>query len=426
MQVACPALDDTQFLTSVVNHIDCQAQTIGAAGYQAMASGGSATGLLVGGVLTIFIALFGYRLILGDTPDMRSGILTVVKVGIVLVLATSWPAFRTLAYDVALKGPAELAGAIGGPSGLPGAGGGLVARLQVVDNEIAELTLIGTGKPPNTDLVVGPTGPLTPEQQAQERRRLQGLASRARWDPAKDLSLLGSARTVFLSGTIAAFSSVRLLAGLLLALGPLFAIFLLFDGTRGLFEGWVRGLAGTMLGAVSTAIVLGVELALVEPWLAQVIDLRHQEIATPAVPVELLALTLIFGLTLLALLIGSARVAYGFKLPAGLAQWRDRAVAAVSERVAMPAGFGNNGTPNDQRSRAIAISDAVAATQRRESGASNTGRAALGGQRSVGPATSTSTTTREITVAAITPLGQSFRRRTRGRVSAGATRRDRV
>ena len=38
------------------------------------------------------------------------------------------------------------------------------------------------------------------------------------------------------------------LAGLLLALGPLFAIFLLFEGTRGLFEGWVRGLAGAALG----------------------------------------------------------------------------------------------------------------------------------------------------------------------------------
>ena len=111
MQVACPAISDDAFLSSVLGHIDCQAQTLGASGYQAMAAGGSASSLILGGVLTIFIAIFGYRLILGDTPDWRSGILTVVKLGVVLVLATSWPAFRTLAYDVALKGPAELAGA---------------------------------------------------------------------------------------------------------------------------------------------------------------------------------------------------------------------------------------------------------------------------------------------------------------------------
>ena len=44
-----------------------------------MASGGSAASLLLGGVLTIFIALFGYRLILGDTPNARDGITTVIS-----------------------------------------------------------------------------------------------------------------------------------------------------------------------------------------------------------------------------------------------------------------------------------------------------------------------------------------------------------
>lgn len=420
MQVACPAISDSQFLSSVLGHIDCQAQTLGAAGYQAMAAGGSASSLVLGGVLTVFIALFGYRLILGDTPDARSAILTVVKLGVVLLLATSWPAFRTLAYDVALKGPAELAGAIGGASGLPGAGSGLVARLQAVDDEIAELNVIGTGRPPNTELIAGPTTqPMTPEQQAQERRRLQGLASHARWDPTHDLSLLGSARTLFLSGTIAAFASVRLLAGLLLALGPLFAICLLFEGTRGLFEGWVRGLAGAALGALGTAIVLGVELALLEPWLAAVMDLRHQEIATPAVPVELLALSLIFAVTLIVVLVAVARVAQGFRIPASLGRVRERVATSFADRAPLLAGArSNDGTITDQRSRAIAIADAVTATQRRESHASQPPGASLG-RPGIVP-----TNTREIAVAAAVPLGQSFRRRTRGRVSAGATRRD--
>ncbi|WP_066821150.1 type IV secretion system protein [Sphingomonas mali] len=419
MQVACPAINDSQFLSSVLGHIDCQAQTLGAAGYQAMSAGGSASSLILGGVLTVFIALFGYRLILGDTPDARTAILTVIKLGVVLLLATSWPAFRTLAYDVALKGPAELAGAVGGASGLPGAGGGLVARLQGVDDEIAELNVIGTGRPPNTDLVAGPTTqPQTPEQQAQERRRLQGLASHARWDPARDLSLLGSARTLFLAGTIAAFASVRLIAGLLLALGPLFAIFLLFEGTRGLFEGWVRGLAGAALGALGTAIVLGVELALLEPWMAAVMELRHQEIATPAVPVELLALSLIFAVTLLAVLVAVARVAQGFRIPSGWKQAGERVATGFADRVPVLAGARNEGIITDQRSRAIAIADAVTATQRRESHASQPPAASLG-RPGVNP-----TNTREIAVAAAVPLGQSFRRRTRGRVSAGATRRD--
>ena len=85
------------------------------------------------GLLTLFVALFGYRMLFGQTPGVRDGVLALVKIGIVLALATSWPAYRTLVYDVALKGPAELAGEIGRPAGLPGAGGGLVARLDYAD-----------------------------------------------------------------------------------------------------------------------------------------------------------------------------------------------------------------------------------------------------------------------------------------------------
>ncbi len=107
--------------------------------------------------------------------------------------------------------------------------------------------------------------------------------------------MLSQSRTLYLTGAIASFSSVRVVAGLLLALGPLFALFLLFDTTRGLFEGWVRGIAGAALGALSTSIVLGVELALMEPWLIQILELRRQNIPTPSVPTELLALTLVFA-----------------------------------------------------------------------------------------------------------------------------------
>jgi type IV secretion system protein VirB6 len=280
---ACPVLSpDSAFLSSMLYYVDCQAQSIGESGYQALMAPGSAVATLLTASLTIFIALFGYRMLFGETPGAREGVMAVVKLGIVLVLATSWPAFRTLVYDVALHGPAELATGIGQPAGLPGAGGGLVTRLQLVDNELVELLVLGAGKPPNADVIVGPTQPLTPQQQQQQMQRLQQLQQRPRWDPARDATLLGNARTLYLTSAIAAFSSVRLIAGLLLALGPLFALFLLFDGTRGLFEGWIRGLGGAALGALSTTIILGVELALMEPWLAVILAERRADIATPS------------------------------------------------------------------------------------------------------------------------------------------------
>ncbi|MGC4441997.1 type IV secretion system protein, partial [Streptococcus suis] len=69
-------------------------------------------------------AFYGYRLLFGDTPNVREGVLALVKIGIVLALATSWGAYRTLAYDVTMHGPAELAASAGAPAGIPGATGG--------------------------------------------------------------------------------------------------------------------------------------------------------------------------------------------------------------------------------------------------------------------------------------------------------------
>lgn len=421
MQVACPAIADDAFISTVLAHLDCQAQNLGAGGYQALAAPGGPATLLLTGAMTLFIALIGYRLLLGETPSVRDGVVAAIKIGIVLALATSWPAFRTLAYDVALRAPADMANSIAAPSGLPGAQGGLVARLQQVDNELAELTLIGPGRAPDENIMVGPTEPLTPDQQAQELRRARDLGTRARWDPARDYSLLGSARTLFLSGAIAGFASVRLVAGLLLALGPLFVIFLLFDGTRGLFEGWVRGLAGATLGALAVAIVLGVELALLEPWLVAVLDLRHQNIATPAVPVELLVLTLVFAVTLVAVLIAAGKVAAGFRLPPAWRVLRDRVAGRTDAPVALLEGpRAGQGVPNDMRGRALMIADAVATTQRRESQGLQPAAASLG-RPGITP-----TASNDVAVAAAVPLGQSFRRRTRGRVSAGASRRDSI
>jgi type IV secretion system protein VirB6 len=419
--MACPSISPGgAFLSGVLGYVDCQAQAIGQGGYQALTAPGSIVAVLLTGLLTIFVALFGYRMILGQTPGTREGVMALVKIGVVLALATSWPAFRTLAYNVAMHGPAELAASIGGSAGLPGSDGGLVGRLQGIDNGLAELQRIGTGKPVDAEEIVGPTQPLTPQQQQQQYQKLQQLQQKPRWDPTRDATMLSQSRTLYLTGAIASFSSVRVVAGLLLALGPLFALFLLFDTTRGLFEGWVRGIAGAALGALSTSIVLGVELALMEPWLIQILELRRQNIPTPSVPTELLALTLVFVLTLLAALIATARVAQGFRMPAAVrtaaARWAD----ALRERAQQPALAGaEQHEIADPRTRAHSVADAVAASQRREAGLLPPPPAQLSYQGT------TQAVSRDIPAAAPVPLGQSYRRRTRGRVSAGASRRDR-
>lgn len=405
MIAVCPAAPPgVAFVRRMLDFIDCQAQAIGAGGYQALAAPGSMLSIVLTGLLTLFVALLGYRMLFGHTPAVRDGVLALVKIGVVLALATSWTAYRTLIYDVALRGPAELAANVGRPAALPGAGGALVDHLAFADRAFEQLAAAQTLPAPLVQ--PPPPGTVAPEM-----------------FPGFNTFALGGARVTYLIGALGALALVRLVAGLLLALGPFFIAFLLFDGTRGLFEGWVRVLAGTALGAIGTAIVLGVELALLEPWLADLLARRYAGLPITGAPVELLVATLLFAFVLIGTLVAAARVALGFRM---LATWRSapaQIVAALRDQPQL-AGLRREGhpIPAEGRSRAATVVDAVNAARRRETA----GAAAPGGAPSVessrrirpeGPAHEQST---PVSV----PLGQSFRRRTTARVSASAGRRD--
>jgi type IV secretion system protein VirB6 len=414
---ACqPIPPDDGFLRGVLDFVDCQAQSIGEEGYRALAAPGSTLSLVLLGFLTLFVALFGYRMLLGQVPGVRDGVLALVKIGIVLALATGWTAYRTLIYDVAFHGPAEIAAEIGRPGALPGAGGGLVARLDGADRSMAALALLGTGEPVAAGATTPAAEPGQPPLPTAAAREAQGYDSLA----------LGGARLLFLVGAIGALAAVRLIAGLMLALGPFFIAFLLFEGTRGLFEGWLRVLGGAALGALGAGIVLGVELAMLEPWLAHLIALRTAKMPITGVPVELFAVTLVFAIALLAVAIAAARAAYGFRLPP---PWREAPAAAAAALRGEPAAVSGTVRENvpatADRSRATSIADAVAATQRREAAPAAAGTLAVPSLATHSP--------RHLTVherAGAAPpaprLGQSFRRRTGSRVSASAGRRDRA
>ena len=79
MQAACPSLyPDSAFVSGVLGYVDCQAQALGLGGWQGMTGAGSANALILTGMLTIFIALIGYRMLLGETPTLREGVVAVV------------------------------------------------------------------------------------------------------------------------------------------------------------------------------------------------------------------------------------------------------------------------------------------------------------------------------------------------------------
>jgi len=392
--MACPVpTPGGNFLGDTLRFLDCEALTIGASGYQALASPGSILWTLLTGLLTIFVAIFGYRMILGEVPSVRDGVLAFVKIGIVLTLATSWPAYRTLVFDVAVRAPAELSTSIGRASGLPGSEGGMISRLEATDAAMVTLAIEGAGL------------------------RSANLNTMPPLFAGFEPFALGGARMLFLLGVLGAFGAVRLVAGLLLAIAPLFIAFLLFDATRGLFSGWLRVLLGAALGSLGTAILLGVQLALYEPWLTSLLSARAAGIAVPSAPVELLTMGLLFVILLMVMIVALARLAWSLSFAPSAPIWP--LTALPTERSHSPErAAGTLVAPSSaDRSRAAIIADAVASEQRREANAAVL--AITGAQR-----VPVQALTRQEASPAITPLGQSHRRRTVRHVSRSARTRD--
>lgn len=394
---ACPIPGTgSNFLSGTLLFIDCATQELAGEGYRALTGSGASGGIVLGVLLTLFVAAQGLRLLGGQSPTARELLLLTLKLGAVLTLAGSWDAYRVLVHDVVLRAPAEIIGDIAQGAGL--GGGNLVSRLQQVDQGMLTLTKLGSGY-----LDVG---------SAQGAAPPDGDIART---PLADGYALAGARILYLVAVIAVFGALRLISGLLLALGPLFAGLLLFDATRGLFLGWARLLFGSLLGAVVVTAILEVELALLLPWLSEVLTQRIARIATPSAPVELLVLVAAFGLVSFI----GLRLIWSLSLAPALASVKAE-LSAADLRQMLPAApmmisspiLSGGGTVSNDGMNA----NPVVLVDRPEG---------LLGSGSRVPDVTRTAEARGEPAPSITPLGQSYTRRIRA-ISAGRRQGPRV
>lgn len=244
MSATCPPPDPSVGIAvRLTDFLDCQARVLGENGYLALAGGPIGSALLTA-LLTILVALIGYRFILGARPGMRDGVGWALRAGIALALLGSWPAFQTLIFRTVTDGPVEVAGTILGPSGLPSSD--LAGRVQAAYDTIR---LGASASGPSAVSAEDESGALA------QRFQFQGAAPRT--------------AVAFLVGTVGLLSAIRICIGFLLAIGPLPILAIILAGGRGLFLGWTRVLCGVALAAVGATTVTAVELVLVESELAR-------------------------------------------------------------------------------------------------------------------------------------------------------------
>lgn len=401
---SCAPFDAAQgYALSLLRTIDCRAALLGEGGYGALSAAGSPIILALGGLLTILIAWQGYRLLLGDQITAREGVLLAAKVGLVLAFATQWPAYRAVVYNFAVEAPKDIA------SLMPGGGGttdNLSARLQRNYQIIMELA-----RPSDRAASIG-TGP--------EQSAASGGASRILPFSLAGNPLLIAAGIFLLVSSLAILVSVRLLIGLLLALGPLFFACLLFDTTRGLFEGWVRTVIGMAIAALATGLLLGIELSIVEAQLGTLVDAMTGGALPVLAPGEILTTMIIFAIASIAGLIVSMKIGAGFR-------FLDRG-AAIGALIAQrlrpsqhdPVSATSPEVPQPQqvdRSRALVMADSIAARDRIGTAMPSVARLAEPSRRIEAPADDQ----RELRP---TPLGQTGKRSALLRRSKAMTQRN--
>jgi type IV secretion system protein VirB6 len=304
MTAACSTLVGEGVIRGVLGAVDCQTRAFAEAGYSSLTSASSGFQVALTALLTIYVALVGYRMLfasggarLSDAPGIA------LKIGAILALVTSWATFQTLVFDIAAKAPQEIAAAVAAP--LQANSGSLAADpvngLQAAYDQLTRSAVaFGATAGPNAKAYSSPAA-----------------------SAAEALSAASGALFMTTAGVIA---GATLAIGVLTAVGPVFIAMFLIPATRGLFSGWVRA-----LGAASLVLLLGwlgvvLLLSVLEPWL---IALAHEQqtgqlqsqTATSAA-----ALVAVFSFGQVALLIAACVMAFGFKIR--------QAVAGVGRRLA--------------------------------------------------------------------------------------------
>ena len=265
----------------------CNVGLFSEAGFRALTGPHSIFPIAVTMLLTIYVAVLGYRLLMGlGAPSLSEIPLIGLKIGTVLALTLNWTVFQTLVLDLSARAPTELASILVGPQFSP------LERLQTAYDQMrADETAFA--KLGQTDT--------------------SGTGTNA--GAAQASSELAYATNALLAATGGLLAFATVVTGVLAMVGPIFLALFLFESAGGLFVGWVRALCAAafvpMLCWVTTIILL----ATIEPRL----DLLEQQKASatldPSQAMITCFIVYVFAAAQFGLVIAAAIVAVGFRFP---------------------------------------------------------------------------------------------------------------
>ncbi|MCJ2185569.1 type IV secretion system protein [Novosphingobium beihaiensis] len=366
--------------------VDCVANEMAGSAFGRLFGAGGAMAPVLTAVLTLYIVFFAYSLLTGRTTLGISALTPrMLRLGVVLVLVTSLTAYQTFVWNLALGGPDWIAAQLMGVKG-------------------SATTIFGD----RIDIVFGAISDIASNSSAQGAGN--GEAAKAATSAAGLLTpdtIMWMGALLLLLGTVGVLLTARIALAVLLAIGPVFIIFGLFDGTRGLTAGWLRGVALTAVTPLFVVLGGGVTLELLVPIISGMV----QSAALGEVDARAAMAFFLVAAVHVALMIMVVKVAS--TMAAG---WRVFGLAGDGRAQGAGSGYAAAGTAVP----AFTPAPAPAAVQGRASGIASAGATAMAdvSQPSAGTETRSSdrrTVVTQVTGGGIEPMyASSNTSRTRG------------
>ncbi len=207
-------------VSAALSAVDCIASGVSEQAFNRLFGSGGQLAFALTVVLGLYVAFFGISLMLGRANlSVRALVPKMMTLGLVLTFATSFVAFSSVFYNIFIGGPDQIAGILTGVRG------------QSATSVFAQ----------KLDVVF-----LSIQQASGDTKDISAFSPPG---------MMWMGAMLLLLGTVGLLVTARIALALLLAVGPIFVVLALFEGTRGLFTGWLKGL--TMMALAPLFAVLG-------------------------------------------------------------------------------------------------------------------------------------------------------------------------
>lgn len=258
----------------------------------------------------IFIAVFGYKVIISGRFSAPELIKNTLKIIVLLIIATDWDTFLLVVYNLTTDLPSDIAGLL----------------IQNVDG--ATTTSVATDESGANEVL----SRFYDRSMAISEKILEG-AGWTKWGLYFYGILIWIGTLAFTGFAAMLIILAKLAVAVLLAIGPLFILLLIFSNAKALFEGWLRTLLNYAIIPVFVYALLALMLAVAE-WPLRYLEANSGPSDALLTSIAPFLFTCIVAMLILAQILNiAASVTSGLSLSTmGSGAWAGRTSGTLAKR----------------------------------------------------------------------------------------------